>query len=36
MASLKGKDILHGNQFSQRDINGLIKVASNFERELKK
>ncbi len=36
MASLKGKDILHGNQFSQRDINGLIKVASNFEKELKK
>lgn len=36
MANLKGKDILHGNQFSQRDINGLIKVASNFERELKK
>jgi aspartate carbamoyltransferase len=36
MTSLKGKDILHGNQFSRRDINGLIRIASNFEKELKK
>jgi len=36
MTSLKGKDILRGNQFSTRDINGLIRIASNFEKELKK
>ena len=36
MTSLKGKDILHGNQFSKKDINGLIRIASNFEKELKK
>jgi len=36
MISLKGKDILHGNQFSKKDIDGIIKIASNFERELKK
>jgi len=36
MASLKGKDILHGNQFSKRDIDGMIKIASDFEKELKK
>jgi aspartate carbamoyltransferase catalytic subunit len=36
MTSLQGKDILHGNQFSKRDIDGMIKVASNFEKELKK
>ena len=36
MASLKGKDILHGNQFSKKDIDGIIKITSNFEKELKK
>ena len=36
MISLKGKDILHGNQFSKKDIDGIIKIASNFEKELKK
>jgi len=35
MASLKGKDILHGNQFSKKDIDVIIKTASNFEKELK-
>jgi aspartate carbamoyltransferase len=36
MVSLKGKDILHGNQFSKNDIDGIIKIASNFEKELRK
>ncbi len=36
MGSLKGKDILHGNQFSKRDIDTIIKNASYFEKELKK
>ncbi len=36
MGNLKGKDILHGNQFSKRDIDGVIKVASDFEKQLKK
>jgi aspartate carbamoyltransferase catalytic subunit len=36
MTNLKGKDILHGNQFSKADIAKIIKVASNFEKELKK
>ncbi|MGD0916665.1 MAG: aspartate carbamoyltransferase [Thermodesulfobacteriota bacterium] len=36
MASLKGKDILHGNQFSKKDINTIIKIASDFEKELKR
>jgi len=36
MTHLKGKDILHGNQFSKKDIEAIIKVASNFEKELKK
>ena len=35
MASLKGKDILHGNQFSKKDIDAIIKVAAGFEKELK-
>jgi len=35
MASLKGKDILHGNQFTKKDIDGIIKVAAGFEKELK-
>jgi aspartate carbamoyltransferase len=36
MGSFKGKDILHGNQFSKKDIETIIKVASNFEKGLKK
>jgi aspartate carbamoyltransferase len=36
MGSLKGKDILHGNQFSKKDVEGIIKIASNFEKDLKK
>jgi aspartate carbamoyltransferase len=36
MGSLKGKDILHGNQFSKKDIEAVMKVASAFERDLKK
>ena len=35
MVSLKGKDILHGNQFSKKDIDAIIKVASGLEKELK-
>lgn len=36
MASLKGKDILHGNQFSTKEIDGIIKGANFFEKELKR
>jgi len=36
MVSLKGKDILHGNQFSKKDIDAIITVASELEKELKK
>ena len=36
MVSLKGKNILHGNQFSKREIAEIIKNASYFEKELKK
>ena len=36
MGSLKGKDILHGNQFSKKNIEAVIKVASGFEGELKR
>lgn len=36
MAGLKGKDILHGNQFSKKEIDLVIKVASDFEKELRK
>ena len=35
MTSLKGKDILHGNQFSKSDLQAIMKVASDFEKELK-
>jgi len=35
MGSLKGKDILHGNQFTKKDIDAIIKVAAGFEKELK-
>ena len=36
MASLKGKDILHGNQFTKKEIDAIMKVAAEFEKELKK
>ena len=36
MARLEGKDILHGNQFSKREIDEIIKAAARFEEELKK
>jgi aspartate carbamoyltransferase catalytic subunit len=36
MTNLKGKDILHGNQFFKKDIEAIIKIASNFEKGLKK
>jgi aspartate carbamoyltransferase len=36
MTSFKGKDILHGNQFSKKDIDAIIKIAAGFEKELKK
>ena len=31
MGKFKGKDILHGNQFSRKDIDEIISVASGFE-----
>ena len=36
MGILKRKDILHGNQFSKKDIESIIKVAGAFENEIKK
>jgi len=36
MPILKGKDILHGNQFTKKDVETILKVASGFEKELKK
>jgi len=36
MGSLKGKDILHGNQFSRKEIDVILKIASDFKKELKK
>jgi aspartate carbamoyltransferase len=33
--SLKGKDVLHGNQFSKSELQAIMKVASDFEKELK-
>jgi len=36
MVSLKGKDILHGNQFSKKEIDAIIKTAGYFEKALKK
>lgn len=36
MATLKNKDILHGNQFSKKEIDAIMKVASDFEKQLKK
>ncbi|MGQ9509239.1 MAG: aspartate carbamoyltransferase [Thermodesulfobacteriota bacterium] len=35
MGNLKGKDILHGNQFTQKDIQSIMRIASKFEKELK-
>jgi len=35
MSDLKGKDILHGNQFSKKDIDAIIKTTANFEKALK-
>lgn len=34
MAILKGKDILHGNQFTKKDVDVILKTASSFEKEL--
>jgi aspartate carbamoyltransferase len=36
MARLKWKDILHGNQFSRKDIDTIIKNTSYFEKALKR
>ncbi len=36
MGTLKGKDILHGNQFSKSELQAIMKVASDFEKELKR
>ena len=35
MGSLKGKDILHGNQFSKKEIDAIFKTAAGFEKDLK-
>jgi aspartate carbamoyltransferase catalytic subunit len=35
MGTLKGKDILHGNQFSRKEIDAILKTAAQMERELK-
>ncbi|MCX5837690.1 MAG: aspartate carbamoyltransferase [Deltaproteobacteria bacterium] len=34
MTRLKGKDILHGNQFSKEDIDTILQVAAGFEKDL--
>lgn len=34
MTSLKGKDILHGNQFSKEDIATILQVAAGLEKDL--
>ena len=36
MVNLKGKDILHGNQFPKKEIERIIEITSDFEKELKK
>src|SRR4030043_1462558 len=36
MATLKNKDILHGNQFLKKDIDAVMKTAAQMERELKR
>jgi aspartate carbamoyltransferase catalytic subunit len=33
MANLKGKSILHGNQYSRDDIDSILRIASDFEKE---
>lgn len=35
MGTLKDKDILHGNQFSKKEIEAILKTASEMERELR-
>ncbi|MGQ9647945.1 MAG: aspartate carbamoyltransferase [Thermodesulfobacteriota bacterium] len=35
MGTLKGKDILHGNQFTRKEIEVILKTAAQMERELK-
>ncbi len=35
MGSLKGRDILHGNQFTKREIETILKVAAEMEKELR-
>lgn len=35
MGSLKGKDILHGNQFTRKEIDAIMKTAGQMERELR-
>lgn len=34
MSKLRGKDILHGSQFTSKDIFSIMKLASEFEKEL--
>jgi len=36
MTTLKGKDILHGNQFTKKDIDAIMKTAAQMEKELKR
>ncbi len=36
MPNFKGKDILHGNQFTKKEVETILNVASEFEKELKK
>jgi len=36
MGTLKGKDILHGNQFSRKEIDAIVKTAAQMEKELKR
>jgi aspartate carbamoyltransferase len=36
MATLKNKDILHGNQFSRKEIDAIIRTAAQMEKELKR
>jgi aspartate carbamoyltransferase catalytic subunit len=36
MGNLKGKDILHGNQFSKKEIETIVRTAAQMEKELKR
>ncbi len=36
MVNLKGKDILHGGQFSKKEVEAIIRTADQFAKELKK